>query len=110
MHCIENSEINNEMEGIEVIDLCSENQTKNSDFHKGKEIIKQESQDKMKNKTITRMESKNRPEKCKPTAESKENETTMMCWEPLKDSPGKEPHKQPEQKREICQKEAKFKR
>ena len=33
MHCTENSEINNEMSGVEVIDLGSENQTKNSEFY-----------------------------------------------------------------------------
>ena len=62
-HCTENSQTNDEMEGIEVIDLWSENQTKNSESHNRKESTKQESQDKMKSKTITRMESKNRPEK-----------------------------------------------
>ena len=69
-HCTESGETNDEMEGIEVIDLCSENQTKNSDFHDGKENTKQESWDKMKSKTIARMESKNRPEKNKLMAES----------------------------------------
>ena len=33
MHCAENSKINNEMDGVEVIDLRSENQTKTSEFH-----------------------------------------------------------------------------
>ena len=37
MHCTENSEINDEMDGVEVIDLCSESQTKNGELHKGKE-------------------------------------------------------------------------
>ena len=96
MHCTENSEINNEMDGIEVIDLCSEKQTKNSELHEGKESTKQESQSKMKTNTITRMESENRPGKGKPMAESEENETMMMCWENLKDSPGKEPHTESE--------------
>ena len=41
MCCTENSEINDEMDGIEVIDLCSEKQTKNSEFHEGKESTKQ---------------------------------------------------------------------
>ena len=36
MHCTENSDINNEMDGIEVINLCSESQTKNSELHEGK--------------------------------------------------------------------------
>ena len=48
----------------------------------------------MKSNTITRMESISRPEKGTPMAESEENETVMMCWENLKDSPGKEPHEE----------------
>ena len=32
-HYTENSKTNNEMEGIEVIDPCSENQTKNCELH-----------------------------------------------------------------------------
>ena len=48
----------------------------------------------MKSKTITRMESKSRPEKGKPMAKSEENEIAMMCWENLKDSLGKEPHEE----------------
>ena len=92
MHCTENSKINDEMSGVEVIDLCSENQTTNSELYKGKESTKQESRDKMKSKTFARMESKNRPGKGKPTAESEENKTAVICWGNLKDSPGKEPH------------------
>ena len=44
MHCTENSEINNEMDGKEVIDLCSKNQTTTSELHDGEEITKQRSQ------------------------------------------------------------------
>ena len=102
MQCTENSEINDEMDGIEVINLCSESQTKNSELHKGKESTKQESLDKMKTNTIARMESKNRPGKSKPGAESEEHETAMMCWENLKDSLGKEPHIESENKGEKC--------
>ena len=40
MYCTENSEINDEMDGTEVIDLCSENQTKTSEFHSGEESTK----------------------------------------------------------------------
>ena len=91
-HCKENSEINDEMDRTEVIDLCSESETKNGELHEGKESTKQESQDKIKTDTIARMESKNRPGKGRPMAEREENETAMMCWEKLKDSLGKEPH------------------
>ena len=93
-HCTENSEINDEMDGKEVIDLCSGNQTTTSEIHNSEESTKQESHDKMKSKTIIRRESKNRPEKDKQTAESEENETAMMCWKNLDDSPGKEPYEE----------------
>ena len=33
---MENSEINDEMDGVEVIDLCCESQTKNSELHEGR--------------------------------------------------------------------------
>ena len=62
-HCTENSKINDEKDGKEVIDMCSENQITTSELHDGEESTKQESQYKMKSKTITRMEGKNRPEK-----------------------------------------------
>ena len=66
MYCTENSEIDNEMDGVEVIDLCSVSQTKNNECCKGKESAKQESQDKMKTDAINRMEDGNRPTKSKP--------------------------------------------
>ena len=81
MHCTENSEINDEMDGKEASDLCSKNQTTTSELHDGEES---------KSKTIARMESKSRPEKDKLIAESEENETAMMCWESLKESLGEE--------------------
>ena len=43
MHCTENSEINDKMDGVEVVDLCSESQTKNGELCEGKESRKQES-------------------------------------------------------------------
>ena len=100
MHCTENSKINDEMDGEEVIDLCSESQIKNGELHEGKESTKQQSQEKMKTNTIIRMKNKNRPGKGKPTAKSEENKTVMMCWEDLKDSLGKEPHIESENERE----------
>ena len=100
MYCTENRKIDDKMDGVEVIDLCSESQTKNGEWHKGKESTKQESQDKMKTNTIIRMKDKNRPENDKSMAKSEENETMMMCWEDLKDSLRKEPHIEPENKGE----------
>ena len=49
MYCKNNTETNNEMDGVEVIDLCSASQTKNKVCGKGKEIAKQESRDKKQN-------------------------------------------------------------
>ena len=98
MHCTENSKINDEMDGIELIDLCSKTQTNTGEIHDGEESTKQGSQDNMKSKTIARLESKNRPEKDNQMAESEENETVMMSWENLEDSPGKEPHEESENK------------
>ena len=51
------------------------------------------SQGKMKSKTITRIKTKNRPEKDKQTDDSEENKA-MMCWENLKDSMGKESYEE----------------
>ena len=100
MHCTENDEINNELDGKDVIDLRSENQTTTSELHDGEESTKQESQDTVKSKTITKLESKNRPEKDNQVAETEEIEVAMMCWENIEDSPGKEPCKETENKEE----------
>ena len=93
-HCRENSELNIKFDGKEVIDLCSKTKTTTSELHNGGESTKQERQDKIKSKTISRMESKHRSEKDKQTAESEENKTAMMSWENVVDCPGKEPHEE----------------
>ena len=56
MHCTNNDENNNEMDGVEVIDLCSVSQSKNDTFSEGKESAKQESQDKSKHNGTDKME------------------------------------------------------
>ena len=56
MHCTNNDENNNEMNGVEVIDLCSVSQSKNDAFGEGKESTKQESQDKSKYDAADKME------------------------------------------------------
>ena len=40
MHCTNNDENNNEMDGVEVIDLCSVSQSKNNALVEGKESTK----------------------------------------------------------------------
>ena len=49
MHCTENSKIDDKMDGVEVIDLCSESKTKNGEQRERKESSKQESRDKNEN-------------------------------------------------------------
>ena len=56
MHCMNNDKNNNEMDGVEVIDLCSVSQSKNDAFSEGKESTKQESQDKSKYDAMDKME------------------------------------------------------
>ena len=43
IYCTNNDENNNEMDGVEVIDLCSVSQSKNNTLSEGKESTKQES-------------------------------------------------------------------
>ena len=93
------------MDGKEVIDLCSKNQTTTSELHNGEESTKQESQDTVKSKTITRLDSKNRPEKDNQVAETEEIKVAMMCWENSEDSLGKEPYKETDDKEEKPDKE-----
>ena len=48
MHCTDDDENNNEMDGIEVIDLCSVSRCRNDTISEEKESAMQESQDKSK--------------------------------------------------------------
>ena len=96
MYCTNNAKNNDEMDGVEVIDLCSVSQTKNEAHGKGKESAKQENQDKMKSNATDRMEDKIRTKKSKSTTKNEEVETAMMCWEAVNDLPEKESHKEQE--------------
>ena len=96
MHCTNNAENDAEMDGVEVIDLCSVSQNKNEAHVEGKESTKQESQDKTKHKTVDRMEDELRTKTSKSTAKNEEVEATMMCWEITNNFPEEEPHKEPE--------------
>ena len=58
MCCTNNDENNNEMDVVEVIDLCSVSQSKNDTRSEGKESPKLESWDKMKHDGIDKMEAK----------------------------------------------------
>ena len=96
MYCTNNAKNDAEMDGVEVIDLCSVSQTKNEARGKGKESAKQESQDKTKSNAADRMEDEIRTKKSKSMTKNKELETAIMCWDAVNDLPKKEPHKEQE--------------
>ena len=91
-----NDENNNEMDGVEVIDLCSISQSKNNVFSEGKESAKQESQDKSKHDTVDKMEVELRTIRSKSTTKNKKVESAMMCWESTCNFTKEEPHKEQE--------------
>ena len=78
LHCTENEKTHEEMDEKEVINLCSENLTMTSEHWKGRESKKQENCNMEESKTITRLESENRPEKGYQAEETEEDKVVMM--------------------------------
>ena len=95
MHCTNNDENINEMDGVVVIDLCSVSQNKNKAYLKGKESTKQESQDKLKHDTADKMEEELRTIKSNSMTQIEKVEAAMICWESTNNFMEKEPHKEP---------------
>ena len=102
MHCTNSDENNNEMDGVEVIDLCSVSQSKNDAFVEGKESTKQESQDKSKHDAADKMEAELRTIRSKSMTKNKKVESAMMCWESTSNFMEEEPHKEPEKVAKKC--------
>ena len=96
MHCTNNEKNNDEMDGAEVIDLCSASQSKNDVFSEGKESTKQESQDKSKHDAADKMEVELRTPRSKSTTKNEKVESAMMCWESTSNFTEEDPHKEPE--------------
>ena len=96
MHCTNKDENNNEMDGVDVIDLCSVNQSKNDVLVEGKESAKQESQDKSKHDAADKMEAELKMIRSKSTTKNEKVESAMMCWESTSNFTEEEPHKEPE--------------
>ena len=96
MHCTNNDENNNEMDGVEVIDLCSVNQSKNDILVEGNESAKQESQDKSKHNATDKMEAELKTIRSKSTTKNEMVESAMMCWESTSNFMEEEPHMEPE--------------
>ena len=81
MYCTSNDKNNNEMDGVEVINLCSVSQSKNDTISEGKESVKQESWDKSKHDGTDKMEVKLKTMKSESVTEKGQVESAMMCWE-----------------------------
>ena len=96
MYCTNNDENNNEMDRVEVIDLCSVSQSKNETFSEGKESAMQESQDKSKHDGTNKMEVEIKTMKSEPMTKKDIVESAMMCWEPRSNLSEEKPHEEPE--------------
>ena len=94
MHCTNNEKNNNEMDGVEVIDLCSGSQSKNDAFSEGKESAKQESQDKSKYNATDKMEVELKIMRSKSMDKNEKVESGMMCWASTRNFTEEEPHKE----------------
>ena len=95
-HCTNDDENNNEMDGIEVIDLCSVSQCKNDLISEGKESAMQESQDRSKHDETDRKIDELETVRDDPTIKKDNVESAMMCWEPTENLEEKEHHDEPE--------------
>ena len=96
IYCTNNDKNNNEMDGVEVIDLCSVSQSKNHTLSEGKESAKQESWDKLKHDGMGKMEAKLKTMKSESTTKKGKVESAMMCWELTSDLSKEETHEEPE--------------
>ena len=96
MYCTNNDENNNEMDGVEVIDLCSVSQSKNDTLSEGKESTKQESWDKSKHDGMDKIGAELKTVKSDSTTKNNKVESAMMCWELTSDFSKEETHEEPE--------------
>ena len=95
-HCTDNDENNNEMDGIEVIDLCSVSRCGNDTISEGKESAMQESQYKSKHDETNKKVAELKTVSDKPTTKKDNVESAMMCWESIESFMEKEHREEPE--------------
>ena len=96
MYCTNNDENKNEMDGVEVIDLCSVSQSKNDTLSEGKESEKLQSWDKSKHDRMDKMEDELKTMNSESTTKRGKIESAMMCWELTSDFSKEETHEEPE--------------
>ena len=96
MRCTNDDEKNNEMDGIEVIDLCSVSRCGNDTISEGKESAMQESQDKSKHDETNKKVAELKTVRDESTSKRDNVESAMMCWESTESLAEKEHREEPE--------------
>ena len=96
MRCTNNDKNNNEMDRIEVIDLCSVSQCGNDTISEGKESAMQESQDKSKHDETNKKVDELKTVRDESTTKKDNVESAMMCWESTESLAEKEHREEPE--------------
>ena len=96
MRCTDDDENNNEMNGIEGIDLCSVSRSRNDAISEGKESAMQESQDKSKHDETDKKVVEFKTIRDESTTKKDNVESAMMCWESTESLAEEELREEPE--------------
>ena len=96
MCCTDDDKNNNEMDGIEVIDLCSVSRCRNDAISEGKESAMQESQDKSKHDETDKNVDELKTVRDESTTKKDTVESAMMCWESTESLAEEELREEPE--------------
>ena len=94
--CTDDDKNNNEMDRIEVIDLCSVSRCRNDTISEGKESAMQESQDKSKHDETNKKVAELKTVRDESTTKKDNVESAMMCWESTESLAEKEHREEPE--------------
>ena len=95
-YCTDDHENNNDIDGIEVIDLCSISRCGNDAISEGKESAMQESQDKSKHDETDKKVANLKTVRDESMIEKDNVESAMMCWESTENLAEEELHGEPE--------------
>ena len=94
--CTDDDENSNQIDEIEVIDLCSVSQCGNDTTSEGKESAMQESQDKSKHDETNKKVAELKTIRDESTTKKDNVESVMMCWESTESLEEKEHREEPE--------------
>ena len=95
-HCTDGDENNNDMDGVEVIVLCSVSQSRTDTISEGKESAMQESQDKSKHDETNKKAAELKTVGKESTTKKDNVESAMICWESTESFVEKEHREEPE--------------